>query len=1196
MALWKRTLLVVGLIAVIGLAVEHMALRSLVSRRFSDLEHQEVQRDVERVLQTIQNDVRHLDTVVGDWAAWDDTYGFMSDRNDDYVESNLVTEAFTGLGLNAIVLVDSAGEIVYGKSLDLESVEEMAIAELSQEGLHADHLLLDHPTTESSVSGVFVTSGGPMIISSRPILTSEEEGPIHGTLMMAYFIDEGVLERWSEIVQRAVAARLVDDLESAPDFQLAHESLTVDEPVFVRPLDETSVAAYAMLRDVRGDPVLMLRVEQSRDMRRYGEDVIRSISIATGVGGVVLALAFVLAMKLLVVSRVDELARAVRTVGDTGDLGGRVPVQGGDELAELAGAINGMLDDLEQADADLLQSERHLLALVKAAQTLLAPSAEVRYEPFLEVLGLATGASRAHIFLNGVGMHGHLVTSLVAQWCAEGIESQMDNPTLQRLPVTASGFRRWADVLRRGEAINGIVADLPASERPLLEAQGAKAVLVLPLMVDGNAIGMIGFDRCTEAREWLAPEVDMLRIASADLIQALQRQRSDQVRAATYKISEVARGTEDLPELYRAIHEIVGELMPAGNFYIALYDRTSQTVRFPYYADAHDQAPEPQTLGKGLTEYVLRTGEALLASPEVFEELVRQGEVESLGAPSVDWLGVPLRTRDEAIGVLVVQTYSEAIRLGEEEKDILAFVATQVATAIQGVRAEAELRASEARYRTIFETTASATAIVEKDMTISLVNKELVRLSGYAKEELEGKKRWTEFVAPRDLARMKEYHTLRRDEPGAMPRGYEFRFVDRQGGGRDVFLTVAMIPGTGKSVASLLDITDRKQEEEQLRESEEKYRAILGSIEEAYYEVDVSGNFTFFNDSLRRLLGYSEDELMGMGYRQYLDEHDAKKVYRAFIAVYRTGEPAEAFDWQIIRKDGTRRFVEASVSPMRGGESGPVGFRGIVRDITDRRQAEEEKARLEEQLRQAQKMEAVGLLAGGVAHEFNNMLTVILGNAELGLMQEEAAQPLRKELRTIQRAAKRAAELTKQLLAFSRRQMLQVGPVDLNELLRGFVGMVERLIGEHIAVEMRLADGLELVQADGNALEQALMNLALNARDAMPDGGQLQFETASADVDEAYCEAHADAKPGEYVRLSVSDTGAGMNKETLEHLFEPFFTTKEVGEGTGLGLSMVYGVVKQHGGWIEVESKVGAGTRFKMYLPVWGEKGEAGKA
>lgn len=1061
MALWKRTLLVVGLISVIGLAAENVALRSLVSRKFSDLEQQEVQRDVERALQTIQNDVRQLDAVVWDWAAWDDTHEFVVDRNDDYVESNLVDGTFTGLGLNTIVLVDSAGEFVYGKSFDLEGKEEMSIPELSAEELHSGHLLLDHPDTESSVSGVFVTSGGPMIISSRPILTSEEEGPIHGTLMMAYLIDEGVVERWSEIVQRPVVVRLADDLESASDFQLARESLTADEPVLVRPLDDALVAGYAMLRDVRGDPVLMLRVERPKDMWAHGLAIARSLSITTGTHAIVLMLAFLVAMNQLVVSRVHRLARQVRRVGTVGDLSARVAVRGGDELAELAGAVNGMLGDLEEADSASHTRERYLQALARAAQALLAPSVKVRYELFLEALGLAAGASRAHIYLNGVGEDGHHVTSLAAQWCAEGIESQVDNPALQKMPVTAAGFRRWVDVLRRGEVINGIVADLPPSERPLLEAQGVKAMLALPLMVDQRAIGMIGFERCTDAREWSAPEVDMLRIAAADLTQALQHQRASQVRAATYKISEVAHGAKDLQELYAAIHEIVGELMPADNLYIAQYDRPLQTVRFPYYADAHDQAPEPQTLGKGLTEYVLRTGEALLAPPEVFEELVRQGEVESLGAPSVDWLGAPLKVRDEVIGVLVVQTYSKAIRLGQEEKDILTFVAAQVATAIQGVRAEAELRASEARYRTIFETTASATLIIEEDTTISLVNKGLVRLSGYAKEEIEGKKSWTEFVATDDLPRMKEYHALRRNEPGAAPGGYEFRFVDRQGGVRDVFLTVAMIPDTGRSVASLLDITDRKR-------------------------------------------------------------------------------------------------------------------------------AEEERQKLEAQLRQAQKMEAVGLLAGGVAHEFNNMLTVIQGNAELVLMQEEAANPLRGELLAIHRTAERAAGLTKQLLAFSRRQMLQLRPVDLNELLRGFVGMVERLIGEHIAVEMELEDGLELVQADGNALEQSLMNLALNARDAMPDGGQLRLETARVDVGEAYCETHTTAKPGGYVRVSVSDTGAGMNHETLEHLFEPFFTTKEVGEGTGLGLSMVYGVVKQHGGWIDVESEMGAGTRFEVYLPVGG--------
>jgi len=247
--------------------------------------------------------------------------------------------------------------------------------------------------------------------------------------------------------------------------------------------------------------------------------------------------------------------------------------------------------------------------------------------------------------------------------------------------------------------------------------------------------------------------------------------------------------------------------------------------------------------------------------------------------------------------------------------------------------------------------------------------------------------------------------------------------------------------------------------------------------------------------------------------------------------------------------------------------------------------AEDERRRLEAQLRQSQKMEAMGLLAGGMAHDFNNLLTVIMGNAELCLLQAAPGQPFHKELSVIQKVAHRGAELTQQLLAFSRRQELVPQVLDLNELVRGFVGILERLLGEKIELRLELLPSLQPAMADGGAVEQVLMNLALNASDAMPDGGVLRIATEQVTADEIFCRAHPEAKPGEYARMTVADSGEGMDEATLQHLFEPFFTTKDVGKGTGLGLSVVYGIVRQHGGWIEVDSEVGGGTRVKVYLP-----------
>ncbi|MGQ9645605.1 MAG: PAS domain S-box protein [Thermodesulfobacteriota bacterium] len=508
------------------------------------------------------------------------------------------------------------------------------------------------------------------------------------------------------------------------------------------------------------------------------------------------------------------------------------------------------------------------------------------------------------------------------------------------------------------------------------------------------------------------------------------------------------------------------------------------------------------------------------------------------------------------------------------------------------------------------------------------------------------------------------------------------------------------------------EIEERKRAEDALRESEERYRTILENIEDGYYEVDLPGRLTFFNDSLCKILGYAKDEMMGMPNKQYTDEENRKKLYQAFNDVYRTGKPMKGFDWQVFTKDGRKIFGEVSVSLIRDSKGEPIGFRGIARDITLRKQAEEalrtekqrferllenapfglilidqkgdfkyvnakfvelfgyglneipngrewfrkaypapdyrhhvietwiqdtnvtgpgenvpriftatckdgtrkivrfitvqlgtgeylmscedithiqraeeEKAILAEQLRQSQKMEAIGRLAGGIAHDFNNLLTVIRGYTQLSLLELDENDKLRGNLEEIQKATQRASDLTHHLLAFSRRQIMEMKIVDLNVLLKDLDKMLHRVIGEDIQLTYHLSDALGKIRVDPAQMQQVILNLAVNARDAMPCGGKLTIETANAKLDEAYAHTHIGAKPGRYVMMSVSDTGLGMSAEVKERAFEPFFTTKEKGKGTGLGLSTCYGIVKQSGGNIWAYSEAGKGTTFKIYLP-----------
>jgi signal transduction histidine kinase len=301
-----------------------------------------------------------------------------------------------------------------------------------------------------------------------------------------------------------------------------------------------------------------------------------------------------------------------------------------------------------------------------------------------------------------------------------------------------------------------------------------------------------------------------------------------------------------------------------------------------------------------------------------------------------------------------------------------------------------------------------------------------------------------------------------------------------------------------------------------------------------------------------------------------------------------TGEPYE-LELEVVRPDGAVRQPLARGRAARDGLGRVVRLYGTLQDVTEQKRAEEESAKLQAQFHQAQKMESIGRLAGGVAHDFNNLLTVINGYSQMLLAKSRAGDPLRDSLEEIHTAGERAAELTGQLLAFSRKQVLEPRPLDINRVVEDMRPMLERLVGEDVEVRVALHAEAGTTYADPHQLGQVVMNLAVNSRDAMPHGGKLLIETACVERDESYARSHLEALPGRFVTLAVSDTGVGIDEETKNRIFEPFFTTKEVGKGTGLGLSTVQGIVAQSGGHVEVYSEKGVGTTFKIYLPALAE-------
>ncbi len=676
--------------------------------------------------------------------------------------------------------------------------------------------------------------------------------------------------------------------------------------------------------------------------------------------------------------------------------------------------------------------------------------------------------------------------------------------------------------------------------------------------------------------------------------------RLAQENAIMAEIGRIISSTLEIEEVYERFAEEVRKIIPFDRLAINTINPDNRTITVAYAIGI--EIPERRqgdvvSLEGTLTEEILRTRSKVIVQMENETELEERfpSLLPSFRVGFRSFMSVPLISKDRVIGVLhfrsvKLNAYSEMdLRLAEGVGNQIAGNIANAQLFTDYRRTAEMLRESEERYRTLVEESFDG-IFIQRGLKIIFANHRLHEMLGYREGELEGLDHWLVYHPDYQGLTRERAQARMRGEP--VPSQYEVKLLRKDGSSFDGEINAKVIGFSGEPGIQVWvrDITERKQAEEILRTERERFRSLSENAPFGMAMVDKNGTFKYINPRFRELFGYDLNDVPdGRTWfrKAYPDRDYRHQVISAWLNDLTSSVSGEKRPrvFTVRCKDGSEKIINFIPVQLETGENLMT-----CDDITGLKQAEEALRRTEEQLRQSQKMEAIGRLGGGIAHDFNNLLTVIKGYGQISLLELKKDDPLRGNIEEIQKAAERAANLTRQLLAFSRRQILDFKVLNLNLLLQDLDKMLRRILGEDIELVYALAEDLQKIKTDPGQVEQVILNLAVNARDAMPSGGKLIIETANVELDNTYASTHIGVTPGRYVRLSMSDTGLGMTPEVRDRVFEPFFTTKEKGRGTGLGLSTVYGIVKQSGGNIWVYSEPGIGTTFKIYLPGVDEK------
>ncbi|MBW6515259.1 MAG: PAS domain S-box protein [Candidatus Cloacimonetes bacterium] len=659
------------------------------------------------------------------------------------------------------------------------------------------------------------------------------------------------------------------------------------------------------------------------------------------------------------------------------------------------------------------------------------------------------------------------------------------------------------------------------------------------------------------------------------------REQAEKIQHTIYLISESVNSTHDMNALYKNIHKAIQKLMPAKNFCIALYDAAVDIVSFPYNVDEFDHTPSPHKARKGLTELVLKKATAMLAKEKDINDLLANGEIDLIGKMAKVWLGAPLKIKDNIVGVIMLQDYNKEDTYNDNDKQILTFVSEQIAIAIERKEAEHQTNLQRLYFEQLFNNNPAGIVMLNTKNRILACNNAFTNIFGYTQEEIVHKE-INDLIVPETLK--EEANKLSElSQAGEIIEKESIR-ITKSGVNINVKIFGIPVIMNDKQIGIYgiyLDTTDLHNALNSFFEEKEKLLVMLSSIADGVIATDINGNILLLNQNAEKLTGWKQQEAEGEKIEdvyKIIDE-SSRNIGENLVSKVLNSEDNVRLTTRtiLISKNGTERMVEDSASPIKDRKGNLIGVILVFRDITERKIYEEE-------LQKRAKLDSIGLLAGGIAHDFNNILTAIMGNITLAKNMIANTNPkVNERLEDAEKASIRARDLTQQLLTFSLGGAPIKKTASVKDTIQDAASFATH--GSIVNCEYDFAEDLLNVEADLGQISQVINNMVINSKQAMPNGGSIKIKAENIEMEK---ENIHKMKPGKYVEITIEDCGIGIPQSQLSKVFDPFYTTKK--NGTGLGLTTSYKIVEKHEGLITVESTIGAGSSFHVFLPATEKK------